>query len=80
VPRQADRASDGGVPALLRRRLLIRTTADIIALSPPLIIERPYVDRTWNDRRDDPGGARLTRSSAPVPPVVLKPARMCMMI
>ena len=25
--------------------LLIRTTADIIALSPPLIIERPHVDR-----------------------------------
>jgi beta-alanine--pyruvate transaminase len=27
--------------------LLIRTTGDIIALSPPLIMERPHVDRMF---------------------------------
>jgi beta-alanine--pyruvate transaminase len=28
--------------------LLVRTTGDIVALSPPLIIERPHVDRIFN--------------------------------
>jgi beta-alanine--pyruvate transaminase len=32
--------------------LLIRTTGDIIALSPPLIIEKPHVDRIFGTLAD----------------------------
>lgn len=35
-----------------RNGLLIRVTGDIIALSPPLIIEKPQIDRIVDGIRD----------------------------
>jgi len=32
---------------LLRTRLLIRVTGDIIALSPPLIVEKSHIDQIF---------------------------------
>ncbi len=42
---QADRPRHGVLQRCFDDGLLIRTTGDIIALSPPLIIEKPHVDR-----------------------------------
>ncbi len=32
--------------------VLVRTTGDIIALSPPLIVERPHIDRIFTTIAD----------------------------
>ena len=48
APRQADRA--GGARCSIAASttvVLIRTTGDIIALSPPLIVEKPHLDRIF---------------------------------
>ena len=37
---------------MLRGRLLIRATGDIIALSPPLIVEKAEIDRIFTTIRE----------------------------
>lgn len=51
APKQG-RPGERGFNAFLKafeRGLLIRTTGDIIALSPPLIIQKPEIDRLFDD-------------------------------
>ena len=44
---QGRRARVRGVHEVLRRGLLVRQTGDILALSPPLIVERPQIDQMF---------------------------------